>query len=303
MKLPNLIIAGPPKCGTSSLFNWLIAHPEVSGTPCKETFYFIDIDSPLLKSEANYNLHGLERYSSFFPDESSQGKILVEATPHYIYQKTALDFFAACKPQPHVIFILRKPSKRIFSAFSFVQHNLARLDKNISFEQVTEILLEGKIEQIKDWGYSEDSFFWRWLQNQLSNNRYYDFLIRWADRFSQDKMIILLFEEMVAAPQNTLRYLANKLDIKPDFYNRFYFEKRTQTVAIKNRLIHQNLIKLAPCLATSQIRGIFKSLYFKLNTIPPTGADPNSLKRLDQYFTPYNRQLAEAFNLNLDCWK
>ncbi|MGL6342534.1 MAG: sulfotransferase, partial [Waterburya sp.] len=67
MKLPNLIIAGAPKAGSSSLFHWIAAHPEVYGAPCKETFYFIDRDSSLFRPEANYNLHGLDLYESFFP--------------------------------------------------------------------------------------------------------------------------------------------------------------------------------------------------------------------------------------------
>ena len=40
--LPNVIIAGAPKCGTSSLYFWLSAHPEVKASMVKETFFFAD---------------------------------------------------------------------------------------------------------------------------------------------------------------------------------------------------------------------------------------------------------------------
>src|SRR5688572_5812110 len=45
MMLPNVIIAGAPKCGTSSLFRWLTDHPQVGGSTMKETYFFIDPES------------------------------------------------------------------------------------------------------------------------------------------------------------------------------------------------------------------------------------------------------------------
>jgi len=41
---PNLVIAGAPKSGTSSLFFWLAAHPEVCGSQKKETYFLADKD-------------------------------------------------------------------------------------------------------------------------------------------------------------------------------------------------------------------------------------------------------------------
>ena len=303
MKLPNLIIAGAPKAGSSSLFHWLAAHPEVYGAPCKETFYFIDRDSSLLRPEANYNLHGIEGYQAFFPNCPEDAKIVLEATPHYIYQQTALDFFAKCETQPHVVFLLRKPAKRVFSSFSFVQNNLARLDSNLTFEQVTELMLDETGELAKNLDYPADSFFYEWLNTQLPNNCYYDFIARWAERFPSEKIHIILFEEMVADPQATLMKLATSVGIDADFYRDFYFEKRTQTVAIKNRFTHELLMKLAPFLGTSKIRELLKSLYFKFNTTPPKPAAETSLERLEAYFQPHNQKLAEAFNVNLEAWK
>ena len=302
MRLPNLIIAGAPKAGSSSLFYWLAAHPEVYGAPCKETFYFIDEDSSLLRPEANYNLHGLEKYASFFPDCPDSAKIVLEATPHYIYQQTPLDFFAECDPQPHVVCLLRKPSKRIFSSFSFVQNNLAQIDQKLTFDQITDLLLDETGELIKELNYAPDDPIYRWLKVQLPKGRYYEFLLPWIQRFPKEKIHVILFEEMVKDPRKTLINLAQNIGIDSDFYQDFYFEKRTQTIAIKNRFTHKLLLKLAPILGTSQIRGLLKSLYFKLNTSPPEKAKPQSLERLEDYFKPHNQKLAESLNLNLDVW-
>ena len=308
MRLPNLIIAGAPKAGSSSLFFWLAAHPEVYGSPRKETFYFIDEDSPLLCPEANYNLHGLEKYESFFPDCPDEAKIVLEATPHYVYQQTALDFFANCDPQPHVVCLLRKPSKRIFSSFSFVQNNLALIDNELTFDRVTDLLLDETGELIKELNYSPDAPIYKWLEVQLSKGRYYEYLIPWVQRFPREKIHIILFEEMIADPRKTLIKLAKDIGIDSNFYQDFYFEQRTQTIAIKNRFAHQLLLKLAlffidnQIFGTSKIRGLLKSIYFKFNTSKPQKAKSTSLERLDDYFKPYNQKLAESLNLNIDVW-
>jgi N-formylglutamate amidohydrolase len=74
-------------------------------------------------------------------------------------------------------------------------------------------------------------------------------------------------------------------------------------MSIKNKFVHQMLLKLAPYLATSQLRGLLKSMYFKLNSSVPKSAQSESLARLKDYFRPYNQQLAEKFNLNLNSWR
>lgn len=55
MVVPSLIIAGAPKCGTTSLFDYLIRHPDIGGSSVKETHYFMDCNYPLYNSKANYD--------------------------------------------------------------------------------------------------------------------------------------------------------------------------------------------------------------------------------------------------------
>ena len=261
----------------------------------------MDADNPLL-NVANYHHHGLDRYTSFFQDCSPQTKILLEATTHYIYQETALDFFAACQPQPYIVFVLRKPSEQIFSSFSYTQNNLARLEKDISFAQFADLLLQGEVEQIENRFHSKQSFFV--LKNQLLYGQYYDFIARWAERFPPDRLRILLLDQIKTDPSATLRCLAKDLGIDPDFYNRFDFQKKNETVAIKNSFIHRNLLKVAPYLPAGAFKAALKPFYFNMQSKNSSAPKPDSqsLRRLDDYFVPYNRQLAQVFDLNLDSW-
>src|SRR5258707_7798728 len=58
--LPNLIIAGAPRCATTSLFRWLAAHPDVVVSHTKETRYLIDQGYPLFNKACNFHSLGLE---------------------------------------------------------------------------------------------------------------------------------------------------------------------------------------------------------------------------------------------------
>jgi hypothetical protein len=301
IQLPNLVLAGAPKCGTSSLFNWLAAHPEVSGSMPKETFYFMDEDHPLTRPEANYHTHGLDCYQ-FFPEQSS-AKILVEATTHYIYQQTALNFFAACDSQPYLIFILRKPSTRIFSSFSYTQNNLARLDQTISFAHFTDLLLNHKIDQIQENFHGDQSFFV--LQHDLLYSQYYDFLIRWAERFSPNRFKIILFEQLKTDPKAVVTSIAQDLGIDTNFYSSFNFQQKNQTLTIRNTWLHRSLRQFAPSLPSTKLKTSLKSLYFHLQRqpIPTKSANYEALERLDRYFEPYNQKLEQEFNLDLSAWR
>ena len=64
--LPNTVIAGAPKCGTTSLFRWLNDHPDACGSTTKEPRYLIDPDSCLFDKTSNFHDHGLEGYEAYF---------------------------------------------------------------------------------------------------------------------------------------------------------------------------------------------------------------------------------------------
>ena len=86
--LPNVILGGAPKCGTSSLYFWLAAHPDCFGSPKKETFFFADAVNRFNVSANSHN-HPVEAYQSFFKagiDRSVRSK-----PQHITSMKTTLD--------------------------------------------------------------------------------------------------------------------------------------------------------------------------------------------------------------------
>ena len=102
MALPNTIIAGAPKSGSSSLYWWLSSHPEVCASKTKETHYFDDAVYPRFNASANYIEHGLGRYEQFFEHCTQEAKVIMEATPIYLYQENALQQLSSLEPKPKI---------------------------------------------------------------------------------------------------------------------------------------------------------------------------------------------------------
>src|SRR3954463_13629169 len=76
-RLPNLVIAGVAKAGTTSLFNYLAQHPDICASDVKETRYF----EPLRYGEV---LPPIESYTAHFRHRQGE-RYALEATPTYFY--------------------------------------------------------------------------------------------------------------------------------------------------------------------------------------------------------------------------
>ena len=108
--IPNTLIIGPPKSGTTFLFQILKTHPEIWGSNIKETRYF----SPLLKDN---KIKRIDHYLKFFKHYNNE-KIIMEATPGYFFGekhfvKQIKDILGDLK----IIIILREPVSRLFSSY------------------------------------------------------------------------------------------------------------------------------------------------------------------------------------------
>lgn len=113
MPLPTFIIIGTMKGGTTSLFNYLAAQPDVVTSSIKETDYF-----------AKNHDRGMAWYESLFAEPGDSG-VVGEASPNYtkrhLWPDTA-ERIAATVPEARLIFLARDPVDRFYS---HVVHNYA----------------------------------------------------------------------------------------------------------------------------------------------------------------------------------
>ncbi|ELR96305.1 sulfotransferase domain-containing protein [Gloeocapsa sp. PCC 73106] len=303
LKIPNVIIGGAPKSGTSSLYNWLVAHPDICGSTIKETFYLMDQDNPLVHPQYNYHLQGITGYQRYFQHCNDACSLRIEATTHYLYQQTALDVLGGIDPLPKVIFMLRKPSARLYSAYEFTRNNLATLDKNISFTQAIDLIQNQPLSTLEKCSNPRTAAN---LKKAIQHSCYIEYLRKWREKFGSENMYVFLFEELKTEPRKFIQNLATKLKIDPEFYNKYDLSPRNEGLKIKNQVIHRNARKIAKKIPKSLLKNLLIDKYLGIFTSKKSKnisqEDQKTLQQLDEYFAPFNQSLAKEFNLDLSLW-
>ncbi|UTW60647.1 sulfotransferase [bacterium SCSIO 12741] len=109
LTLPNLFIVGAPKCGTTSLCNYLRQHPQVFITEPKEPNFF---NTDLLRK----NRMSEQEYFQLF-EKSASFPVRGEGTPLYLMSKEAPANLARFNPDAKVVISTRQPWALIVSAF------------------------------------------------------------------------------------------------------------------------------------------------------------------------------------------
>lgn len=178
--LPNLLIVGVPKAGTTSIFSYLNLHKDVFGSTPKEPGYF----HPLRWGE---KLANISKYENAFSGYSNQ-KYAMEATPGYFYGgKKVSDKMKELLPNSKVIIVLRDPVQRLFSFYKY-KLSLGHIDKGFSFEKYLEICKSMPTrEKIKKENYD----FWG-----MEGGLYADLLESWESTYG-DNLKVCFFDDLV----------------------------------------------------------------------------------------------------------
>jgi sulfotransferase family protein len=190
--LPDFVVIGAPKCGTTYLYHLLSKHAHVEPAAFKEVHYF-----DLLFEK------GTEWYRQCFPPsrhKDGQRTITGEATPGYLFHPHAAKRMAKVIPEARLIALLRNPVDRMYSAFHFFQVRHGR--QKGTFEET--------IATSFDCGHEN---------HLLEQGNYVDHLLRWARFFSREQMLVLKSEEFFEYPQETLTRVLEFLELpewKPD---------------------------------------------------------------------------------------
>jgi len=183
--LPDFVIIGAQKGGTSFLYYLLTRHPLVEPAARKELHFF---DQP------EHFENGAEWYRRCFPRLSSkdgQRSITGEATPYYLFDPPVTKRMAEIVPTARLIALLRNPIER---AYSHYQMQVKRGTEPRTFEEA--------IEQ------QHSSY--------VSRGIYVDQLLRWFEFFSKEQMLILKSEDFFERPIEILKVVLTFLDL-PDW--------------------------------------------------------------------------------------
>ncbi len=184
MVMPNFIIIGAAKAGTSSLHYYLRQHPQIFMPFLKETNFFalegeeLNFKNPDQAINQN-SITTIEDYQKLF-ESAAHETAIGEASPLYFYSKKAAKAIKHYIPDAKLILILRNPIDRAFSCYT---HLLREGYETLSFED--SLLIE-------DQRINEN---WAHLWHYTKGGFYYDQLKAYYDLFEEDKIGIFLFED------------------------------------------------------------------------------------------------------------
>jgi Sulfotransferase domain len=221
--LPNFLILGAQKAGTTALYAYLRWHPQVTGPSFKEVSFF---DRHYARGERWYRAH--------FP--ARRRTAVGEASPSYLLHPLAPERVATLLPDARLVALLRNPVDR---AFSHYQHEVALRREPLSFEDAVaaeDERLRGEVERmLRDPGYFSHAW---WNYTYLTRGRYAEQLERWYAAFPRDRLLVLFTEELAEDPGATYRRVLEFLGLElrelpsyPRIFEREYEQMRPETRA------------------------------------------------------------------------
>jgi len=307
MIVPNVVLAGVRKCGTTSVFEWLSAHPTVATSPAKGTEFLMDRDSPYFNPRSNYHQHGLAGYSAYFRDQRDK-QVRLDATTRYLDQNTARSVLAQLDPQPHVVFVLREPAGRLFSLFRYEKNNRRRIAPHARFTDFVQALSDERVvvpASARPELDTEQQREWHDMVAEFAHSRYVEYLLPWKALFRPDRLHVYLLENLERDARCFMETLARDIGIDPEFYRGRRLVVRNRSVDVRSPAIHHVVRRLAPVMPRNRVTRALYGQYLRLQdsgTARVTAEEREALTQLRSHYRPYNERLAHEFALDLAPW-
>lgn len=195
-RLPDFLIVGAPKAGTSALHSALAQHPGLHMSRVKEPKYFLCGDAPPPAYRGPGDAHSCREwvwrrdgYQDLFA-HARDDALCGESTPFYLYDDDAQRRIAHQLPDVRLITVLRDPIDRAYSNWMHLwSDGLEPLADFVS-------ACEAESRRIRD-GWAP---FWHYQEM----GRYGQQLSRLFERFKRERVLILRYRELVDEPETTL---------------------------------------------------------------------------------------------------
>jgi hypothetical protein len=208
-RLPQFVIAGAPKAGTTALHAALATHPGLYLSPVKEPKYYLTDGRPPPRDRqrgpgdahsAGEWIWRREPYLRLF-DGAPAGTVRGESTPFYLYDRAAHARLAADVPGIKVIVVVRDPVDRAVS--NFVHLRADGLEPEADF--ATAVRLEGRRIEA---GWAP---FWHYR----GLSRYGAQLRDLYRHVPPENVFLLRYRQLVDSPRQTLDRVSDFLGVAP----------------------------------------------------------------------------------------
>jgi Sulfotransferase family len=205
-RLPDFILGGAMKAGTTTVWSWLSQHPAIGMAAGKEPRFFTaerglaeggEADAPLRSGRYD---EGFDWYASLFQHCAGR-TILGEASSRYLHAPDAADLIRAALPDVRLVFILRDPVER---AYAHYRQELRTLTGLPEFSE----LVRGRHPR---------------LRRYLADSSYGTLLGRYYSQFDSGRILLLLTEDLgrdaCSTAARIFGFLGVEASLAPDLTN------------------------------------------------------------------------------------
>ena len=283
-RLPNFLIVGAMKSGTSSMAAYLRDHPQVWLPPEKELAFF----------DRTHRTDDVDWYRACFAparDEPAVG----EATPTYMLRRSSIARMADLLPDARLIVLLRDPVDR---AYSHYWHWQGRMGERRTFAEVVESeLARGVPEEPGRWDAEAPEGY-----SYLAHGHYGRQLDWLAERYPAEAIHVELFDELerdpVAAFQAVCRHIGIDETTVPESVG-----------AVANPYKHYHpawlwaifvRVRIGRWLPARAGAAIYRAMVREGNPYPPV--EPAVRARLAEHYAPERDALARRLGRDLSAW-
>jgi len=201
--LPDFLIIGAPRSGTTSLYHYLMSHPDISPPLKKEIGYF----------SLRYQ-KGEQWYRHHFPVKK-KNELTGEASPGYIYHPEAAKRIREVVPDAKIVAVLRDPVDRCYSGFwqQCVRDRsvISRYDVS-KFRRIITSYFDTLDDDCLYASNKYDSL------NHITRGCYVSYLEPYYNLFGYDNMCVVCTEDLRNDPMSVLSRIAKFLGVSSDWY-------------------------------------------------------------------------------------
>ncbi|MDC0204193.1 sulfotransferase [Flavobacteriales bacterium] len=297
-KLPNFLIVGAAKSGTSSLHNYLNQHPEVFMPSYNKEGMKVKEPRFLIKDLVQYRLHNgvwnWEEYKSLFNDVKDEIFIGESTVLYLYYYKHAIDNIKKYLGENvKIIIMLRNPTDRAYSAF---QHVSRGLKEHNSFEEALKIE-KGRMN-------NESSLTPMVMYQEMG--LYYNMVRAYKENFKN--VHIIFYEDFRDDTEEEIKkifkFLGLSLYAHIDFISRHnvggkrWKNETIKHIFMKNNPLRSVLKKVIP----KSLRKVVRDTLISASTDKVAPMNENTRKKLNTFFKDDIKKLSTLLNRDLTHW-
>jgi hypothetical protein len=294
--IPNFLIIGAQKAGTTSLINYLSKHPDIFVPEDKEISCFYN--------DADYNKRFIKYPFIRYYDNWKKEKYAGNAPVNLLYfAKTTSKLIYELNPSIKLIAILRNPIERLYSAYwFFVRCGLETESLDSALKRELYILKRGNFKELSNFTYVGHGFYYEQLMN------FYKF-------FDRNQILVLLYDDFKNDPAQILKSIYNFLEVKEYINNDLLHKKynvssKARIQSIHNFVFRDHFIKyiykrVIPEGLRYKVRLKFNKKILKRNleqfNYPPI--QPSTKQYLLKVFEEPNNKLQSFIGRELSGWQ